>query len=151
MIIQLIENIDIFDRVIFNRFIYLLTSLMHYFWTKEENFWEKGLFQGTSEWWEPRGRLNHIPRGIGEWQKLPGPQGTGSSVFPVASLIMTHLVLIKMDEKLFSLGVIFLLLRIFFEHFLQTIRNASLVKFVTPFLIHKKFILKLDISFLSFQ
>ena len=54
-------------------------------------------------------------------------------------------------EKLFSLGVIFLLLRIFFEHFLQTIRNASLVKFVTPFLIHKKFILQLDISFLSFQ
>jgi len=70
-------------------------------------------------------------------KKLPGPQGTGASGFPVASLIMTHLVLIKMDEKLFSLDVIPLLLRIFFEHFLQTIRNASFVKFVTPFLINK--------------
>ena len=49
----------------------------------------KGLFQGTSEWWEPRGRLNHIPRGIRKWQKLPGPHGTGSSEFPVASLIIT--------------------------------------------------------------
>ena len=107
MIIQLIENIDIFDRVIFNRFIYLLTSLMHYFWTKEENFWEKGLFQGTSEWWEPRGRLNHIPRGIWEWQKLPGPHGTGSSVFPVASLIMTHLVLIKMTKTYSALVLFF--------------------------------------------
>ena len=46
MIIQLIENIDIFDSVSFNRFFYLLTSLMHYFWTKEENFWEKVFFGG---------------------------------------------------------------------------------------------------------
>ena len=44
MIIQLIENIDIYDRVIFKRFIYLLNSLMHYFWIKEENFWENVFF-----------------------------------------------------------------------------------------------------------
>ena len=38
-----------------------------------------------------RGVLDFIPWEIGEWKKRQGPRETGSSGFPVASLILNHL------------------------------------------------------------
>jgi len=131
--------------------LFLTDSFIHIFEQKRKTF-EKRSFSGDLGVVGTSGKTKSYS--LGNWEMAKNTRTSRNGVLRVPRGIPnhnTHLVLIQMDKKLFSLGVIFLLLRIFFEHFLQTIRNASLVKFVTPFLIHKKFILQLDISFLSFQ